>query len=288
MKRALCLLLLLLPTVTSAQKLLHYQFKPGEHLQYHYKTMSTLDAMRKRGDRESETTLEADPDWRIESVDMDGAATIVVTIPNREEDHRERIRHINASHITPQSRITMNDRGYLLYGKILVDDAPRVETKQLMDKVPDLTLMSDKDLLRQQMGWIWYVLDTLPLDTLGTEAISRFDTTVHGQSEKDTITFGHKDRIRTAHEFSYHHNGTSHYSLKDTVAEGSHFWRLLVVTDAEQNYRAYTGTYHKVTTVLFRKKDNLLHKLHITEEHHTRTAVNTGEVWIDLKSVDGG
>lgn len=287
MLRVLCLGILVLPSAVSAQKQLHYSFKPGEHVQYHYKVSSTLDVMRKKGERESVTTLEADPDWRITDVDMDGAATIVVTIPNREEDHRERMRHINASHLTPQSRIVLDARGQLQYGKILIDDAPRTKTKELLDKIPGLNLLPEKDILREHMSWIWFILDTLPLDTLGTETISRFDTVVHGQNEKDTVTFGRNDRLRTAYHFSYHHVGTSRYSLRDTVADGFHFWRLRILTDAEEKHGSHTSTYHRESNVLLRKKDGLIYRLRATWENHNGNSVNNSETDLDLKSVEG-
>src|SRR5690242_17711031 len=91
-----------------AQSVLHYHFKPGEQLRYHYKISSNFEAANRRGMHESETEFDADPEWDIHDVTINGEATATLTIKNRKENYIIGNRKLNFLHLTPQTEISVD------------------------------------------------------------------------------------------------------------------------------------------------------------------------------------
>ncbi|HEY3876565.1 MAG TPA: hypothetical protein VGM92_13900, partial [Candidatus Kapabacteria bacterium] len=116
------LVLVLLSSSVEAQSILHYTFKPEERLKYHYKVSRSLDAMGKRGLDESVTDFEADPEWLINDVSMNGEATAVLTNRERKETYLSGHARMNSLHFTPQSELSIDRNGKLMFAHILIDD----------------------------------------------------------------------------------------------------------------------------------------------------------------------
>jgi hypothetical protein len=283
----------LLGLPSEAQTMLHYQFKAGERLQYHYKVSASADVMRRRGGKEYQTNFEADPEWDVEDVSVDNEARAILTVRNRMEIYRNGNWHLNFLHFTPQSEIAMNNSGALLYAKILIDDTERSHTKQYVGKIPGLRLLPDIQAVGPYFERLWYTLDTVKLDTIGTPITVGFDSSVAHPFEHDTMVYGRLDTFVStqAIPYEYRYKGTTAYSLRDTVVGDRHFWALDAVTDEETSSLKFSNSHptgsHRSSVVLFRKEDCILQSWHYTLETHANGGSSNSEMWLTLTSIEG-
>src|SRR5581483_4963732 len=276
-----------------AQRPLHYHFKPGERLRYHFKISANFDAMRRRGGREAQTDFEADPEWNIQSVTMDGGTLAVLTVKDRAETYKNGAWRMSFLHFTPQSQIAMDANGNLLFAKILVDDTERQHTKAYIGKIPGLRLLPDIEAFRPHFERLWYTFDTVQMDTMGTAVTVSFDSTSARPFEHDTMVYGRMDTFLTtpAIPYEYLNKGKTTYSLRDTTVGTEHFWALDVVTDAESSSVRFPNLRpnesHKSSVLLFRKEDGILQAWHYTFENHNGSTSSNSEMWLTLTAVEG-
>jgi hypothetical protein len=138
---------------------------------------------------------------------------------------------------------------------------------------------------------LWFTLDPLPIDTLGTPYIRNFDTTIARPYEHDTMVYARMDTFLTAAINPYQYKGKSTYTLRDTTVDNRHFWSLRYVTDAESFFVRYPklrpNESHRVTDILFRKEDGLVQSWHYTLENHNGSSASNSEMWLKLISIDG-
>jgi hypothetical protein len=281
----------LLCVTVYAQSLLHYSFKPGERLEYHYKISSTLESMGRRGGGESVTEFETDPEWDIEDVTTAGEAHAILTMRNRNETYVQGHRRLNFLHFTPRSEIAMDHNGALVFARIIADDTQRSLTKKYIGKIPGLSLASDFDVLLPYFDRVWYAMDSASVDTTGVLYTERYDSIAAQPYEHDTMVYGRLDTFRTAAIDSLRTDGTNKYTLHDTVINGVHFWTLHIDSDSQSAMTRYPSRSqqhsHKISDLLFRKQDGILQSWHYTLEVHANNAIASSEMWLTLTSLVG-
>ncbi len=276
------------PATLSAQSALRYQFKPGEHLQYHYTYTSTVDRMRKKGRKEWETVFEADPDWQVKDVDMDGAATVLFTVANRREKYEEGTRRLNFIHMPPQSQISVSAKGRLLYGKILIDDAERTRSKKAKKDGFDVKLNSDRSVLDGYLKKLWWAIDTVAVDTNGTPHDHEYDKVWNAAYEHDTALYGRMGHFKVGDVALREDKGKATYTMRDTVVGGQRLWSLHIIRDGKElQSENYINEYHRTDDILFRKSDGLIHRWEAQIEDHNGVAVFSTDEVLELKKIEG-
>jgi len=241
--------------------------------------------MRTAGGTQSERTLEADVDWSVADIDMDGTATVRLLIHNQKEE----VSSSNASfaRYIPYSEIAVTSDGRLIYGKILVDDSSRIRTRKIMDVVPGVRLLADKDFLNNYFERLWYSVDSTNIDTLGTPVVRSYDSTVLWSAEHDTSLYGRNEIYRSAYLISYKNRGKVTYTLQDTAVNNIHYWHLLATSDGESFFTVhYKNKYHYVQNILFRKDDGLIQAMRSTIETHNGAFMTTGETSLELTKME--
>jgi len=239
-----------------AQSVLQYKFKAGEHFAYHYKLKYTVSQMTSRGGSTTDASFECDPDWLVEDIDMSGLPTIQLTVQNRTEKRASDYVNVDWARFPPQSHIVLNDRGKMLYGKILVDGAERVSKT-----TPDSILI--KGALRE----LWYAIDdTLHLDTTGEKLTLKYESDFEERDQK------------------IHLRGEVTYKLTPETLDTTPVWRLHWERSEKYKYPAYSMKRNTEVDTYFRRTDNLIQKRHYTNEWHTGYDTKVYEAWMDLTS----
>ena len=277
---------LVIPLSSFAQSQFHYRFKSSEHLHYHFKVDSKMEYSSGIGEQSTEGVFEADPDWQVREVDMDGIALVLLEMQHRIVNGDQ---VFDLAHYTPASMVEISTTGGLLYGKILVDDTLRNSTKAILAKYPQLRLLRDKEALELFLPRVWPSLDTLSLDTNGKLYVRTFDSIVSEPSERDTTLWGKLGVYPTATRVMYHHKGKALLTLKDTVLGKQHFWLEHIVTDGEsyEDDDKSAIPYHDDADILFRKSDDLIQIWSYILESHGDTFKSHVEMTMKLTSIDG-
>jgi hypothetical protein len=251
----------------AAQPSLQYRFNSGEHLNYHYKLTYRWD---KTGERPTETVFEADPDWQINDVDMNGGAIILLTLLNRREEYLVGHQPLAHSFFVPQTELALDNKGTLVYAKITVDDTNRTLRKARQKIDPAVHVSSDFDMVKELMKQLWFAIDTLSIDTLGTPYIVKFDSAVQ---------WGPKRTLERV--------GNTSYTLHDTLVSGVHKWHLCFVTEDKYKGDGFTEKRHTVDDVVFRKQDCIIEQWQYVSELHTGSGLATYKMSLDLTSIAG-
>jgi hypothetical protein len=264
----LCLVIMILAcsSIVSAQSILQYSFKAGEHFRYHYRMVSRISKMSSDGGYNAESSFECDPDWRIEEVDMLGMPTVLLTVENQKVEHSED----PDWYFSPQSRLVLDRDGRALYGKIIVDGPARIQRLRQQSQDPAVNVDPDSTVVKNELYYLWYVInDTLRLDTLGASRDISYDTTYTERGE------------------NVRQRGAITYTLKSETLDHTPVWHLHWDREEKFKHPAYSVKHNSEVDTYFRKKDGLIQKRHFTTSTHNGVDVKTYELWLDLTSIIG-